>query len=85
MNAGPLALEILVGFAELEVAHKDNQQALALLCLVRDHPALISETWQLATPLYETLVAASAADSQVDPCTKSRAFTLETIMDKLLD
>lgn len=85
MNAGPLALEILVGFAELAVAHKDNRRALALLCLVRDHPALISETWQLAAPLYEMLIATSAADSQVDPCTSSRVFTLEMIMDELLD
>lgn len=84
MNARPLALEILVGFAELAVAHGDRERALALLCMVRDHPALIHETWQLATPLYDQLLSAGGLGPDTDPCLTADKLTLESAMEALL-
>jgi predicted ATPase len=86
MNARPLALEILVGFAELAVSQGDRDHALALLCLVRDHPALIHETWQLATPLYHQLLAARGLDPETaaKPCLAVERLTLESAVEALL-
>lgn len=84
MNAGPLALEILLGFAELAAAQGQERRALDLLCIVRNHPAQISETWQLAMPLYDRLVAAVDLASEADPCPESDAYTLEQAIEGIL-
>ena len=84
MHAEPLGLEILVGFAELAVISEDSARALAILCLVRDHPALIKETWEMARPLYDRLRIYASGEASSDPCPDTDSSQYETIVGELL-